>query len=128
LLAVALNVLAKIFFYQPLGAAGLALATAVGAWINFLALSAMALARGSMQPDDRLKKVSVSVACASAVLALFALTAVAPINHFIAAWSVPYNREISLCVVGMSGAVMYIGVLILALRLLKVQWRETFTA
>jgi len=72
LTAVALNVALKIFLYKPLGAPGLALATALGAWINFGILVVLALRAGAMRPNAVLTKVAV----ASLVGAL-ALTAIA---------------------------------------------------
>ena len=43
----------------PLGAAGLALATAIGAWINFGILYALALRRGWTKPGDVLAKALI---------------------------------------------------------------------
>ncbi len=60
--AVAFNVALKIVLFQPLGAAGLAIATAVGAWINFILLCALAMRRGDMAPDSTLKKVILAAA------------------------------------------------------------------
>ncbi len=73
LAAVALNVGLKIALYQPFGAAGLALATSVGAWINFGALVFLALRQGSMRPDAILLKVCGCVAAACLALAMVVL-------------------------------------------------------
>src|SRR5947208_4846272 len=50
----AVNVLLKIALSGPLGPTGLALATAAGAWINFLALIFLGHRRGLARADDRL--------------------------------------------------------------------------
>src|SRR5579863_2107784 len=54
LAAIAVNVGLKVALYQTLGAVGLALATAAGAWINLAGLAALALWRGWMRPDSAL--------------------------------------------------------------------------
>jgi len=50
----AVNVLLKLALSGSMGPAGLALATAVGAWINFALLIALAHRRGLARADDRL--------------------------------------------------------------------------
>ena len=50
----AVNVALKLALSGPLGPTGLALATAVGAWINFLLLIYIGHARGLARADDRL--------------------------------------------------------------------------
>ncbi|MCO5087977.1 MAG: murein biosynthesis integral membrane protein MurJ [Methylobacteriaceae bacterium] len=89
LTAVALNVGLKIFLYKPLGAPGLALATALGAWINFGILVVLALRAGAMRPNAVLTKVAIASlggALALAALALFgesfARAATAPLGQF----------------------------------------------
>ncbi|MCX7327303.1 MAG: polysaccharide biosynthesis C-terminal domain-containing protein, partial [Hyphomicrobiales bacterium] len=59
LTALALNVVLKIVLVGPLGATGLALATAIGAWINFGILYALALRRGWTKPGDVLAKALI---------------------------------------------------------------------
>ncbi|MCC2105643.1 MAG: polysaccharide biosynthesis C-terminal domain-containing protein, partial [Hyphomicrobiales bacterium] len=89
LTAVALNVGLKIFLYKPLGAPGLALATALGAWINFGILVVLALRAGAMRPNAVLTKVAIASlggALALAALALFgesfARATTAPLGQF----------------------------------------------
>ena len=69
LAAVACNVAIKLALFGPLGAAGLAVATAIGAWINVVGLLIIAWRTGSFCPDAILGKVA-----AAAVLAGVALT------------------------------------------------------
>src|SRR5581483_12068621 len=47
--AIAVNVGLKFVFYRSLGAPGLALATAIGAWLNLAGLVALALSRDLMR-------------------------------------------------------------------------------
>jgi putative peptidoglycan lipid II flippase len=49
--AVAMNVMLKLILISPFGAAGLALATAIGAWINFILLIVLAWRKGWTKPD-----------------------------------------------------------------------------
>ena len=78
--AVAANVALKLALYQPLGAAGLALATAVGQWLNFGALVTLALRRGTMRPDGVLLRVAGACAIGAAALAGVALALDAPLQ------------------------------------------------
>ncbi|HEY8579270.1 MAG TPA: murein biosynthesis integral membrane protein MurJ, partial [Beijerinckiaceae bacterium] len=68
LVAVGVNVALKIALYEPLGAAGLAAATAVNAWINFALLAALAMRRGDMRPDATLLRVIAASVGACAAL------------------------------------------------------------
>lgn len=121
---VGLNIICKIFFYQPLGAAGLALATALGAWINFGALTWLAIQRGSMRPDDVLKKIMACVVIASCVLALFALEAGAWLHHVISLYMHHYVRELELCIMGVLGFALYVMVMFITTHWAGVRWRD----
>jgi putative peptidoglycan lipid II flippase len=59
LTALAINVVLKIVLVGPLSAAGLALATAIGAWINFAILYGLAIRRGWTKPSDVLARAVV---------------------------------------------------------------------
>ena len=54
LVGVAVNVALKIALFRPLGAPGLALATAAGLWIKVAGVFALARRRGWTAPDERL--------------------------------------------------------------------------
>ena len=112
--AVALNVVAKLFLYEPYGAAGLAYATALGAWINFALLVIIALKRDWMQLDPRLVRVGISVANAAFGVFLVALLSVAPLSRFAQSLT-QYSTELTLVLVGLAGAILYGLVLILSL-------------
>ena len=68
LFAVACNVVIKLFLFEPYGAQGLAIATAIGAWINFGLLVLLASRKGDMAFDRTTGKVAIAVAGASLVL------------------------------------------------------------
>lgn len=120
LFAVAVNVALKIALYKPLGAPGLALATAVGAWINFTLLVWLAMRRGAMKPDATLAKVGIAVLAASFALALIAYFGDAPATMIAraAGW---LESELRIGVLGLVGAIGYGAVLLIMLRALGVR-------
>jgi putative peptidoglycan lipid II flippase len=104
--AIAVNVALKFVFYQSLGAAGLALATAIGAWLNLAGLTFLALRRGFMRPDAHLAEVVAATFCASGVLG-FALVLSLP-SAQIFSESLPHWRdEALLAILAGVGAAAY---------------------
>ena len=103
LAAVALNVVLKLFLYEPYGAAGLAFATTMGAWLNFAALTWLALRAGFMQPDRMLGRVGMAAAVATFILALVAAFWIEP-ARVIAAYIGAFQNEIELLTLGLAGA------------------------
>ena len=106
-----------------MGAPGLALATAVGAWVNFGLLALLATRRGWMKPDAALMRTLGAVAAAALALAALALIA----GPFIGRWasSLPTLRaEAHLAVLGTLGTLAYFGVLFGLLTFLRVPWRR----
>lgn len=112
LTAVTVNILLKLVLMGPLGIAGLALATAIGAWLNLAILTFLACRRGWMEPSAMLGKIGLTVAVASTGLALFAVFARTPVMAF-AATLPHWHNEIGLVLLGLSGATVY-GVVLLA--------------
>jgi len=120
LFAVAINVALKIVLFRPYGAAGLATATAVGAWINFALLCLLAIREGSMRPDVTLGKVGLAVAFASALLLGVAIFGDAPaarlagaVGHFV--------TETHLVLLALAGSAVYALALLAGLRGLGVR-------
>ena len=113
LIAVACNVALKIVLYKPLGAVGLAGATAVGAWINLLVLGALATRRGTMRFDDNLARVLVATDAACVLLVAFVLVAGPPVRLYAAAISP--RGELPLLLLGLPAALIYALALLLAL-------------
>jgi putative peptidoglycan lipid II flippase len=111
--AVAFNVALKVALFQPFGAAGLAAATAAGAWVNFGLLVFLARRQGAMQFDSLLGKVVLASALASVALACVAIFGLAPAEaiakHFDGVATV-----VQLTLLGLAGAAVY-GVALLAL-------------
>ncbi len=119
LIAVAFNVALKLLLYKPLGAVGLAAATAVGAWINLLILVTIASRRGTMRLDETVARVAVAVDVACLPLAAFVLLAGPALAQ--AAQRFPMGRVVSLVLVGLPGATIYCVGLVAALHLLQVK-------
>ncbi|HYC26062.1 MAG TPA: lipid II flippase MurJ, partial [Roseiarcus sp.] len=106
LTSIAINVGLKFLLYGPLGAPGLALATAVGAWINLCGLTALAMRRGWMRPDGELGKVAVAAIFAGGLLALAVSLSSPPAQAF--AQTLPYWRnEAFIAMLAVIGAVVY---------------------
>jgi putative peptidoglycan lipid II flippase len=115
--AIAVNVALKFALYRSLGAAGLALATAIGAWINLAGLTALALRRGSMRPDAHLAEVAAATCCASGLLALV-LSLGLPSAQVIAESLPHWRAEALLTVLAAVGAGAYALTLVVALAIL----------
>ena len=120
---IAVNLALKFVLFTPLGAAGLALATAIGAWINIGLLIFLATGRGWMQADAALWKTLAAVAVAAIALAALTLALDGPILR----WSqtLPTLRaEARLAALGSIGAVVYFALLYGGLRVLRVPLRR----
>jgi putative peptidoglycan lipid II flippase len=111
LIAVAANVPLKFLLAPHFGAAGLALATSAGAWVNFLTLYLLAHRAGVSRPDGALIRTLGVV-----ILASLALAAAILIGD---AWLTPvmdalprFQREARLAALALIGAVVYPGVLL----------------
>jgi len=78
LTALALNVGLKIVFAGHLGAAGLALATAIGAWVNLAILYTIGIRRGWTQPTDTLLKAMLVAFIGAVAFELCVLVGRAP--------------------------------------------------
>ena len=70
LVGVVINVALKIVLFRPLGAPGLALATAAGLWIKVAGVFALARRRGWTAPDPRLLATGAATLFAAGALAL----------------------------------------------------------
>jgi putative peptidoglycan lipid II flippase len=118
LIAAAVNIALKIVLMGPLAQVGLALATSIGAWINFMLVLWLARRAGLMAFDARLwRSVGKLVAC-GLVLAVALWLARAPAASLFASW--PRLRdEATLLTLAILGAVVYGGAV---LALLGPQW------
>ncbi len=123
LAAVAINVAFKIVLFGPLGAVGLAGATAIGAWTNFLLLVAVACRRGAMKPDLVFWKTCTCVTLAALCLALLALSSEPALARF-AASVTRFGNELTLVLLGLAGGLVYLAVLLGTLRIAGVRLRR----
>lgn len=119
LVAVGCNLGLKLLLFKPLGAVGLATATAAGAWINLLILVTLAIRRGTMRFDETLVKVAVAVDLASAALAGVAILAEPRLAALTAGRR--FGNEIHAAALTGAGGLVYLAVLAVVLRLLKVR-------
>ena len=113
--AVAFNILLKLALFQPFGAAGLAIATAAGAWVNFGLLVVLAQRQGAMRFDALLGKVALA-----SVLACVALAAVAlfgrPWAEVATQGLDAFSQTGALALLGLVGALVYGATLLAGLR------------
>ncbi len=112
LAAVAVNVALKIALVAPFGVVGLALATAVGAWVNLLLLIILAYRRDWTAPSATLGRAALAVAMASLLLALFVVFGRSLLSDA-AGLVVTAREETLLAMLAVGGAAIY-GLAILA--------------
>jgi putative peptidoglycan lipid II flippase len=122
LIAVAINVLFKIALMGPLAQVGLAIATAIGAWVNVGLVAFFAARAGIAQTDARLKRsmlVLAGIGCVFAVVLFLSSRGVAALYRDLPA----LRDEAALATVAVIGAVVY-GALVLLL--LGRNWFQAF--
>ena len=119
LAGVGVNIALKLMLYARYGAAGLAFATAAGAWVNFALLVALALQAGSMRPDATLLRTGAAAGAASLVLAALAWLLADFLGAQVANLGV-WRYATQLALLGGLGIVAYGTVLLAGLRLLQV--------
>jgi putative peptidoglycan lipid II flippase len=124
LFAVAINVALKIVLFKPLGAPGLAAATAAGAWINLLALCFLAIRQGAMKFDLFFWKTATAVTGASLALSVFALFGAVRLHHLTLGLG-GFANVFGLMLFGGTGAIIYALVLFAGLRLAGVRLRRS---
>jgi len=114
LVGVAVNVALKIALFRPLGAPGLALATAAGLWIKVMGVFALARRRGWTAPDGRFLATAAATLCAAGALALALTLADAPLAALLA--PLPrFARETRLVMLAGIGATVYFAALAVGL-------------
>jgi len=111
---IAVNIVLKILLAQSWGAAGLAFATAIGAWINFGLLILFAVRRGWMVPDATLGRWALAIGL-SACLMFALLQASLPM---VAQWASARN-EIELAGLAAIGLGAYALPLLVMVKLLR---------
>jgi putative peptidoglycan lipid II flippase len=106
--AVVVNVALKVALMGSLAQVGLALATAVGAWINLALLVWLATRRRLIAVDARLVRAIARLAVAGLALALALWLAQSPVEALFARWTA-LRYEATLATLGAIGAVVYTG-------------------
>jgi putative peptidoglycan lipid II flippase len=120
LTGIAVNIALKIVLMGPFGVVGLALATAVGTWINLILLVALAYRRDWTAPSGTLGRIMIAVLAAGGCFALFAVFAPARVATLLTALPA-WRDETLLALLGIGGALIYGAVLFAALKLLRVR-------
>jgi len=113
LIGTAVNIVFKIALMGSLAQVGLALATSIGAWINFALVLYLARRAGHIAVDDTLKASLVRLAAAGLVMTLVLLFA-GPFVTKILSSAATFRNESELLVLALLGGVVY-GALVLAL-------------
>ncbi|HKF99068.1 MAG TPA: murein biosynthesis integral membrane protein MurJ [Xanthobacteraceae bacterium] len=122
LAAASVNIALKIALMGPLAQVGLALATAIGAWINFGLVVWFAARAGLFGLDDRLKSSIVKVFVAGLALALVLLLAQDPVLALYRTWP-RLREEAALATLAIIGALVYGGLIAV---LFGRQWLAAF--
>jgi putative peptidoglycan lipid II flippase len=111
LIGTAVNIACKVALMFPLAQVGLALATSIGAWINFILVLYFA-ARARVFATDAELKVSVAkLAAAAVVLGVVLLTAVPFVTALLSSWS-RFRNESELALLMLIGGLVYGGLVI----------------
>ena len=117
-IGLAINISLKIMLADPWGASGLALATAIGAWINFGLLVALAMARDWMSPDGELGRWLAAIMISAIIMAVAVQMIGQPIHQFSQSVTIARN-ETELAILALSGLSAYLLPLFVFIRLFK---------
>ncbi len=113
LAAAAVNIAFKILLMGALAQVGLALATAIGAWVNLLLVGWFAWRAGFLRPDPGLLRSAGKLLLAGAALAIFLLAAMRPVAGHFAGHTL--HDEAILAVLAVGGGLVYGGAVLLLL-------------
>jgi putative peptidoglycan lipid II flippase len=106
LIAVAVNIAFKLMLMGPLAQVGLALATSIGAWINFGLVVWFAARAGYASVDQRLQQSATRLAAAGIILAAVLWLCRGPVINAAAGWH-SFREEIALAALFVIGGVAY---------------------
>jgi putative peptidoglycan lipid II flippase len=113
LIGTAVNIVFKVALMGALAQVGLALATSIGAWVNFVIVLWLAARAGHIAADAALKSSLVKLAAAGLALALLLLFAAPFVINMLSSVS-RFRDESELLVLALFGAALY-GTLVLVL-------------
>ncbi|HXW27218.1 MAG TPA: murein biosynthesis integral membrane protein MurJ [Xanthobacteraceae bacterium] len=120
LIAVPVNIAFKLLLMGPFAQVGLALATTIGAWINFGLVLWFGARRGYIRRDPDLARAVVKLAAAGLALALMLWLAQRPALALFAGWGGARDL-LALAALVAVGAAVYVGIV---LALFGRQWLE----
>jgi putative peptidoglycan lipid II flippase len=109
----AVNIIFKLVLMGPLAQVGLALATSIGAWINFVLVLWLASRAGFIAADRELKASLAKLAAAGLAMALLLVVALPLVTGLLSSLA-RFRNESELLVLALLGGVFY-GVLVLIL-------------
>jgi len=107
----AINIVFKLLLMVPLAQVGLALATSIGAWINFVLVLFFAARAHVIAVDVELKASLIKLAIAGVALALVLLVADPIVTALLSSWS-RFRAESELLVLALIGGVVYGGLVL----------------
>jgi putative peptidoglycan lipid II flippase len=112
LIGTAVNVAFKIALMVPLAQVGLALATSIGAWINFVLVLFFAARAGLIAADAELKAALIKLALTGVVLAAVLLVADPIVTALLSSWS-RFRNETELLLLALIGGLVYGGLVLM---------------
>ncbi|MFZ0610167.1 MAG: lipid II flippase MurJ, partial [Xanthobacteraceae bacterium] len=108
LIGTAINIVFKLVLMVPLAQVGLALATSIGAWINFVLVLVFAHRARVLVADTELKASLTKLAAAGGALAVALLVADPIVTRLLSSWS-RFRNESELALLALIGGLVYGG-------------------
>ena len=114
LIGTAVNIVCKVVLMFPLAQVGLALATSIGAWLNFILVLYFAARARLIAVDAELKMTLTKLAAAALALGLVLAVAVPVVTAMLSSWS-RFRDESILALLVVIGGIVYGGLVIVLL-------------
>jgi putative peptidoglycan lipid II flippase len=111
LIGTAVNIVCKIALMSSLAQVGLALATSIGAWLNFILVLYFATRERLIAVDAQLKLTLIKLAAAVVVLAVVLLVAAPLVAALVSSWS-RFRDESELALLILLGGLVYGGLVV----------------
>src|ERR1700761_989892 len=111
LIGTAINIVFKVTLMVPLAQVGLALATSIGAWINFILVLFFARRANLLSADAELKASLTKLAGAGVALALVLLIADPIVTRLLSSWP-RFSNESELALLAVIGGLVYGGLVL----------------
>ena len=111
LIGTGVNIVCKVALMVPLAQVGLALATSIGAWINFILVLIFAARAHVIKADAELKASLIKLAAAGVALALVLIVADPLVTALLSSWP-RFRNESELALLALLGGLVYGGLVI----------------